>query len=607
MAESTNIAVAPDFQLLDVGPGVRDVAIRDVAPRSHPAEHSDSARVTDTFILTTAATAVVRETPAPQVPRKARGTSPENRRTVVPATPSREIVNTLPLVLAKEPAAGDEEPPKFRRRVACWISRRRRHAGTLFVSGVMHSVLALILALIIFTTPDRNTPVLDTILVAQTERVREPAPVVEHVPLVVPATKPNDALVKTEVPKTRIPPVVPTLRLPEVDESPSPRGESKKRTRSLRGVSDEEFQLILDSQFSGRSPANRPGLVAKNGGTPESEKAVELGLKWLARHQQADGRWDFDHRKTSCDAGCSHPGSANGGSTGATGMALLCFFGAGYTHQEGKYEHVVSEGLEYLLSQRKPARVGGDFRGKAHNLSFSMYLQGFAALAMCEAYGMTKDPRLEQPARKAIEFVVESQDRRGGGWRYYPGDAGDTSVVGWMVMALTSGRIAGLGTQRVARIRAIRFLDSVEMRGGAKYRYMPYTGPHGATTAIGVLSRMYLNSSGRRSLIRAVAYLSKLGPSRKNMYHNYYATQVMHHWGGDHWKKWNDVMRDHLVNRQEKEGDAAGSFFPSDPYGKSGGRLYETCLSVMTLEVYYRHLPLYTEEAPHDGRAVDGG
>jgi hypothetical protein len=80
------------------------------------------------------------------------------------------------------------------------------------------------------------------------------------------------------------------------------------------------------------------------------------------------------------------------------------------------------------------------------------------------------------------------------------------------------------------------------------------------------------------------------------MYFNYYATQVLHHWGGEVWTKWNEVMREQLVRTQVHEGHAAGSWAPADAHGGQGGRLYMTCMCIMTLEVYYRHLPLYHRE-----------
>ena len=77
------------------------------------------------------------------------------------------------------------------------------------------------------------------------------------------------------------------------------------------------------------------------------------------------------------------------------------------------------------------------------------------------------------------------------------------------------------------------------------------------------------------------------------MYFNYYATIALHHYGGTEWEQWNTTMRDQLVATQVMDGPAAGSWQVTDPHGGSGGQIYQTCLSVLTLEVYYRYLPLY--------------
>jgi hypothetical protein len=83
------------------------------------------------------------------------------------------------------------------------------------------------------------------------------------------------------------------------------------------------------------------------------------------------------------------------------------------------------------------------------------------------------------------------------------------------------------------------------------------------------------------------------------MYYNYYATQVMHHWGGKPWERWNGVMREYLIHTQSQRGHEKGRwwFNGSDPGSSAGGRLYCTAMAAMTLEVYYRHMPLYRDQA----------
>ncbi len=71
-----------------------------------------------------------------------------------------------------------------------------------------------------------------------------------------------------------------------------------------------------------------------------------------------------------------------------------------------------------------------------------MYAQGIATLALCEAYAMTGDDTLRPFAQKAVDFIVYAQNPNTGGWRYFPGQPGDTTVLGWQLMALRSARMA---------------------------------------------------------------------------------------------------------------------------------------------------------------------
>jgi len=184
----------------------------------------------------------------------------------------------------------------------------------------------------------------------------------------------------------------------------------------------------------------------------------------------------------------------------------------------------------------------------------------------------------------------------GGGWRYQPRQAGDTSVTGWQIVALKTGYFAYLRVPPITLKKAENFLDSVQTNGGAGYGYTtPGTGP--ATTAIGLLCRMYLGwKRDNEALKRGVEWLSEQGPSKSNLYYDYYATQVMRHYGGEAWKQWNAEMRDFLVEAQVREGPEAGSWFVKGDLGaERGGRLYCTSLAALILEVYYRHTPIYGE------------
>jgi hypothetical protein len=355
---------------------------------------------------------------------------------------------------------------------------------------------------------------------------------------------------------------------------------------------------VTGSGLSGRGAAARGAMVKAAGGNDASEAAVAAALEWFANHQSADGGWNFDHREGgSCAGKCSEPGKLNACRTGATAMALLPFLGAGQTHVDGKYKATVKRGLYFLTSQMK---VNGNMGDLAQG-GGSMYSHGLSSIVLCEAYAMTHDKALMAPAQMSLNHIVYAQDPVGGGWRYQPRQAGDTSAVGWQLMALKSGHLAYLQVPPRTIQGAVKFLDSVQIESGAKYGY---TGPGAgqATTAVGLLCRMYLGwKKDHPGIERGVEYISKTGPSKSNMYYNYYATQVMRHYEGEKWDQWNKVMRDFLVESQEKNGHAKGSWhFKGDHGAESGGRIYVTSMATMVLEVYYRHMPIYGKAAAQD-------
>lgn len=361
--------------------------------------------------------------------------------------------------------------------------------------------------------------------------------------------------------------------------------------------------IKIGNEMSGRMSAqNRKAMAAKFGGNTASEAAVASGMKWLTNHQLPNGSWSFEHSKCpECKGQCSQDGTFKDCPTGATGFALLAFLGGGHTHQKGDYQKNVKRAIDFLLKSAQQTPAGLDLRGKV-TANEGMYVQGLCTIALCECAAMTTDTRVKKAAEGAIEFIIKAQNAKDGGWRYNPGDLGDTSVVGWQVMALKSGYNAKIKFPTQVFKGAENYLKAAQSEGGAKYRYEAANSdapPTETMTAVGLLCRMYLGWDHKnKKLAEGVAFLDKVKPSPGNMYYNYYATQVMHHWGGEEWTRWNDIMREQLVRTQHplKDGHLAGSWDIADPHGGGGGRLYMTCLSVMTLEVYYRHLPMYSRE-----------
>ena len=335
-------------------------------------------------------------------------------------------------------------------------------------------------------------------------------------------------------------------------------------------------------------------LLAKYGGSAESQRAVESALAWLAEHQLPDGSWSFDHREAcekadGMEESCRNPGSLTEARIAATGLALLPFLAARQTYEQGEHRLVVAKGLRYLVKRMKRD-------GSLRETGGSMYSHGIATLALCEAYALSKDERLAAPAAAALKHIEFAQDPVGGGWRYTPRTPGDTSVTGWQFSALRIGKTAGLPVSGPALEKTAEFLDSVQSDNGARYGYIR-PGAGAATTAIGLLSRTYLGGKRKdEALARGVDFLAGSGPSKTNMYYNFYAGQVVFHYGGAEWEMWNEEMRDQLISFQVQDGHEKGSwYFTGDPGASAGGRHYATCMAALNLEVYYRHPRVFQE------------
>jgi hypothetical protein len=347
--------------------------------------------------------------------------------------------------------------------------------------------------------------------------------------------------------------------------------------------------------YGGRKNAGQ--LAMAGGGGKDTEDAVDRALKWFINHQMPDGGWSFDLAKCpSCQGKCSH-GVDKKDRCAATAMALLPFLGRGYTHKDGPYKAQLEAGLAFLAGlamkgEGNAAKAGGG----------GVYSQGLAGICLSEAFAMTQDGRLQMPAQYVLNYIMDWQDPVGGGWGYGFKTAGDTSIVGWQLMALKSGNMAYLEVNPATIKNAIKFLDSVEEDSGAFYGYRtPGRGP--GTTAVGLLCRMYLGwKKDNPALQRGVEFLAKKGPST-DLYGSYYATQIMHHMEGEVWQAWNTKMKKMLLDAQAKEGHEAGSWYKGVEGGHGAhvaGRLYCTSLATMILEVYYRHLPIYRGQATDD-------
>ena len=385
---------------------------------------------------------------------------------------------------------------------------------------------------------------------------------------------------------------------PLVDDPLSaPRTPEIKPVPGLLGSGNLKAPGIGNNPF-GRDIGSRKANLDGGGGSGNriTEDAVQNALKWLAKQQRGDGSWSL--------SGPFEGGVREEERIGATAMALLALQGNNHTHKSGQYLKEVLKGKDYLVSRQLPS---GTWR--IDNGHHTMYAHGQCTIALCELYAMSGDSSLRLPAEKAVKFCLDSQSKLGG-WRYDPrGQDADVSVTGWVLMGLQSAKIAKLEVPQQAFDRIGKFLDAAGAEGGSRYGYRAQSGETSpAMTAEALLCREWLGwPRDNPHLKSGMEYLAStenlprwepwddLKGRGRDVYYWYYATQALHHYGGPPWYRWNNVIRDMLPKGQVKSGPEAGSWDPrGDKWGRHGGRLYVTCLSTCVLEVYYRHLPIYT-------------
>ncbi|QOV88339.1 PD40 domain-containing protein [Humisphaera borealis] len=349
-----------------------------------------------------------------------------------------------------------------------------------------------------------------------------------------------------------------------------------------------------------RSAEQRRPMIEKLGGTKESENAVERGLAWLARMQDPDGRWTYvgeGSKKSRNKANSQHD-------MALTGLSVLAFLAADHSPaKEGPYQRVVASGVDWLVSQQTD---DGDLRGAkelrgAGSGKANMYDHGIATMAVAEAALMTGDRRYMDAAFKAAQFICDTQNKKTGGWRYVPGESGDTSVFGWQILALHNAELLGFQTPPDVRDKAIRFLSLVSSgKSRILAAYTPGEGPTPAMTAEALFCRILLGQPITDEQARdVVEFLGRDMPKAGNrdLYYWYYMSLSMSQLQAnpqvrDAWDRWNVRCRDTLIATQARGvADVDGSWTDSR-WGQHGGKVFSTALATLTLEVYYRYLPL---------------
>lgn len=328
--------------------------------------------------------------------------------------------------------------------------------------------------------------------------------------------------------------------------------------------------------------------------------AVDKALRWLAKHQDADGRWDCANFMKHDIAGERCHGSGNStNDVGSSGLALMAFHGRGHSAVAGEYADVVRRGLDWLGKQQRPNGVFGLLA--KHDF---IYGHAIATIAMARHAKESPDLALRERAQAGLGYLLQHRNQFSV-WRYQERDNdNDLSVTTWCLAACLAGKQLGLEIDRQVFDCVATYLDQVSdptgVHGYSKQgepsarkpgdhamRFPPEKGA--AMTAAGLHCRHLLEQSRSSLMANAAALIASKAPSRDpaalDYYFWYYGTIALRKFGGEPWSKWQRSLRDVVFKTQRRDGNFAGSWDPDDCWGDDGGRIVATALLCLALEV----------------------
>lgn len=300
--------------------------------------------------------------------------------------------------------------------------------------------------------------------------------------------------------------------------------------------------------------------------TPEGRRAIDSGLAYLARTQNADGSWNT---------------AGYGKATAVTGLAGLALMSDGNLPSRGKYGDNVSKALDYVLKSAQPS--GLLEYGLPHH---AMYSHAYSTLFLAEAWGTTGRADIRDKLKNAVDLIIATQNREGG-WRYEPKVAdADLSVTITQIVALRAAANAGIAVPRETIDNALAYMRRCERPDGG-YAYQASGGPSGvARTGAAILCYQLAGESGTPEIAKALNWLEahRADNERFYFYGRYYTAQGIHLLGGSRWPAWFSFISDDLIRRQRPDG--------SWPTSTEDG-IQATSMAILVLTIPNGYLPIY--------------
>ncbi len=435
------------------------------------------------------------------------------------------------------------------------------------------------------------------------------------------------------VPEENVEVVVDTW-MPVVIQDPTPMHPRIERTERLSPKPDQADAVMMiksvikmPSMKTSRTSDSIGSMTRGDNagyGNQNTEAAVLKVLWWLKAHQNADGSWGKSNK------------IANSALAVLTYLAHGEFPGAPSPYRRD-FGPTVQLALDYIIGS---LYVGGDGQPHFKGSDGNEYSFLIATYALCEAYGMTRNPNCKEAAYRCLRRIVENQSSTGG-WDYKVNrnsTRDDLSFAGWAIQALKAGKMAGLRPDglKVAINKAINCLRKRSYSKSAGFTYTPTKNNNGGPSGlagVGTLAMQFLGKGSEAEAKNALEVMRDWKPgftaeevsSRKGLggcpqYYCYYATQCKYQAGMKAgatkedeitWQKWNAAMRKlypaSIIDVDEKVADWTGKEHRQGYYENKDAhttRPYmDTCLAALQLMVYYRYMPTTSVKAGEDDEA----
>lgn len=332
--------------------------------------------------------------------------------------------------------------------------------------------------------------------------------------------------------------------------------------------------------------------------TPDSEKALERGLAWLAKTQGPQGNWDSND-------------------LGLVSLGALSFLSAGHLPGRGKYGDNVDRALRYVVKNAKPSGLLN-----IADAQRDLYNHGLAAFVLGQAYGMTDDAQIGRVLERSLKLIANTQCDDGG-WDYRAkrqAHGHDLSLSVMQAKALRSAVDSGFEVRSdVVRLaiqsvrdhykadNGARGLEDRAREGGGQFTY----DGNRATVAMAACGVVCLQEFGQYDdwripknldyIAREVARLNAVqgnGEVPFDAYTLYYVGQALYQSGGQSWRTNYPVIRDYLVTTQIRRADPSqddGSWRDTRWVHGKPGLLYGTAVGCFILAIPNRYLPILQE------------